>query len=450
MTKPAIEKITWEDCKEDFRKVARDLYDRIEAINPGKEFYLYRVKYQYGDQVVGDEGCFQLPTKDGGLIRIDDESLPKYLREDLRYQLNALPLSLATRGRFDIYQLGEGRAIKLQKIYKAGIVLAARQALDSPKTFQSRSLWRVTAGARQAFFVANISNTGKFEKLRNKYSLSCAKPNSQDDHFNLFKELAHHPSFKTKWHAELILFPKKWLTEIKKKKEDKWSLLYLSLLERTWKISSYERNVSEVNNLWSVYVRSLRNKHIDDYVTAVTRHVIEASLGEAPLFKTYSTDTHSGPFKEIIEIIVNDYGLNKFTPILVYADHFSLNEKETGYISLKHLSRPLPFHANFENRSLLQATDLIQYAFNLFKEKMRSQELRLEDTLFSELLKLEHKFFYLKNDHLKKLKLEPNSKLFSCDKNVNKLQKKYPRSQIPISSKNSFVISCVSINALAG
>jgi hypothetical protein len=440
-TKVDIKKLSWNECKATFKKVAKDLYDCIEEINPDESFYLYQADYRYGDEIVGEGGCLQLPCKDGSLIRLDDLNLPKHLQKDLNYNFNTMVLSLIVKGQIDIYSPSPHSKLQIEGSYNQGVMLATRSLLSNNIHYTGQPLFRLSSGSRSAFSIASLGNSKNFDKIRKTYNITTPLPNGYSDHFYLFKQLAKKSELN--WRSTLLLFPVKWFEAIKQKKNYKWALLYLALLERSWNLMSYEKNTIYSERFWLNFIENTRNKTIDKYIKFITKHIIATSLGGADLYKICYKD-REGPFSEITKIIIEDYGLDDQLPIIATQTNILRSDQALpGYIALKQLSKPPEFPVYFKKRSLLKTSLIVQEIFFGFVEYLRSRDKIIEHNPLLELFKLSYDFYYFQQPANSPLK--DSSTIFNNDPAVEKLKQIYPNRIITPSSKNTFLVSCVKI-----
>jgi|GEM_PF-3316119 hypothetical protein len=431
--------VTWDQCRQHFKRLAPDIYQAIEKISPNKRHRLFKVRYPYGASIIGDDGVCNIPYK-GKMLQLNDKSIPKDIRKALGYNWFSIPMSLVVSGELNLYVERMDGVIETSSIYGPGKMVALRGVLDPPKSFQARAAWRMSSGSRTPFFIPSISNYASFERLRKAFDLRVEKPNNQHDHFQLITEIANHTSFPTKWHTELIFFSNEWLVE---QDSDAWRLFYLSLLKIAWKASAYARNSGPVNRLWINFISGIRNKYVNEYILATVRHIIEASLGQATLYKVFDGKNKEGPFNEVIDVMLNIYGLKRFTPVVMVPAYFGQSKNEEAYVSLKKLSANWPGKASFENISLMKCTRLMRYVLKQFIHKLSTGEIKAMDTPFDTLCQLKHDFFFSTLDSSDELLIA--NQIFDENSVVKKLSEKTGLLEVPTSKKNIFLNSCIRI-----
>lgn len=445
MTVFRIQKVTWAECREVFQRIAPDLFQAIEQISPGEDLYLYRAQYPYGSYIIDAKGEFSLPTDTINSLPVSHPDFPKDLYRDLYYN-KIIPLALVAKGMTQLYKANlHSGAVETHSVYSAGVVLGARTAFPIGKVFMARQSWMMTSGVRSAFFIPSISNASQFNRLRRTFDLRCEKPQDALDHFKLFRELANHPLFPEPWHTELYFFPRAWYEHLINESSIYWGGLLKTFLMRTWLLSEYERDALVVNQMWTQFSLNIRNKFVDDYTLSMMRHIVEASIGQVPIYHVYQGDSVPGPFSSITQIFLEHYGLKDFAPIIAYLQPFHLEEHQEAYVSLRMLSRHWIGAVDYQNISIMQYTRLIRYALNLFLEKIKAGDLDLGQTYFRRLLDLNFDFFFSTPDPIEG-ELQLSSHLFDTHPQVQRLIRETGFSQIPTTTRDKFLNSCVKIS----
>jgi hypothetical protein len=431
----SFEEITWDDCRADFQRLVPDVFQAIEKMNPGKKHRLFRARYPFGATII-EQGRFRIPWQ-GKLVNANSPDIPQEIQQAIGHQL---PMTLLTAGQVDLYAKHHDGSIETPKVYRPGTILALRGLLDPPKSYQTRNTWYMSSGSRSPLFIPSISNNTAFNRLKKHFTLRTQKPINQHDHYPLMVELANHKDFPNPWYSEHIFFSKPWL---EKRDDDAWRLFYLSLLEIAWRVSSYDRNNIPINRLWNNFVAGIRHKYVNEYILTTVKHIIEASLGQAPSYCIADNDNIAGPFSDLNKIILDIYQLKRFTPIIMASHIFDHSKQAEGYLSLKKLSVNWRGKVNFENMSLLQHARLMSQVLQQFSDLLSRGTLHVEDSPFDELRHLDHDFFFSSPDPEKELALSAH--LFDDNPVVQQLAKQTGNVEIPTSKKNLFLSCCVRI-----
>lgn len=439
---PQFYPISWQDVKERVKAVRPELYEVMnDLVADSPELKLYYARYPYGSMIVDDNAVFNLPYHHK-LTPISNHEISNDIRKDLNYHWEGLPLSLILNGSADLFMQGMNKEIQTYAVYGPKTLLALRRVLDPHHSYHAKSIWRMSAGARTPIMIPSISNRTQFDKLRRQFNLKCNKPETQNDHWQIFTELANHSDFPNPWFTELLLFPKQWFEE---KKSVAWKLFHRELLSIAWNVSGYTRNSRMIEKIWTNFTHTLRNKRATPYVLALLKHIIEVSLGEAPAYFV-SNDNHlSGPFTDIVNVFVNDYKLKKYAPIIMTTNHTNNLRHDNAYISLKHLTHPWTENSPFENLSLISHLRETKYLLQQFLEYVDSDMLQVKDTPFIKLNNIDYTFYHYSDDPFQDLKL--SAEAFSNDNSVQKIIKQYNLSEIPRSPKNNFLSSLVKLTA---
>lgn len=434
--KPEFEELKWRDVRLTVKEIAPDMFVAIERLNPDDSYRLFRVRYPFGTQMFAEDGVCQIPNKKGQLIPLNDASVAQDIQDALGYRLFYLPMSLILSGQVNLFVEKTEHHINISNVYKQGFMTSLRSVLDPPSSYQARKLWRMTAGPRVPFMLPSISDAASFNRLKKYFNLKIDKPKDQKDHWKLFVEIANHKEFKQTWSTDLLFFSNKWLEP---QDTDEWRLFHYALLQRGWAMSTYERNSVSVNNLWASFLATLRNKKATDYVLATVRHIIEASLGHAPLYQVAAGDDAEGPFNELTTVFLDIYGLEKYTPLIMVPDIYDYRSGEPAYIPLKMLSRNWPGKVDFLHTSLMSYAAEMQYVLNQFVEKTEKKIIDTQDTPFEELSHMQHDFYHIVGSESEGM--ISAGKIFEDSQRARQVAEKTHRSEIPVSRNNLF-LSC--------
>jgi hypothetical protein len=435
---PDIKNVTWDEVRNQVKKIAPDIFTAIERLNPDKNYKLYKTRYPYGAMIIGENGTFNIPQNEQ-LISINDTQLSSKLYEDLSYNYLGVPMGLILGGGIQLYTEEHGD-VETECLYESGVMMALRAVLDPILSYQSRRYWRMTSGLRTPVMLPSISDQILFTRLKRKFHLNISKPETQYDQWRLFVELANHENFSEPWFTEILFFSAKWLQP---REDEGWKLFRLALLERAWKASAYPRNTSPINRIWTKFITNIRNKKATSFVLNMVRHIIEASLGEAISYAPCDAGSKGGPFDALIKIIMEDYGLKKSAPIIMLPTYFTLDNLCTTYISLQtpgsHWVKP---RIN-KNSNLIGDTREIKYVLGQFITQIEQGHIKVEDMPLSKLTNIEYKFYHADKD--KYGELLSSAHVLDGDPIMEKWRKHPTNNEL--SYRNSFLRSCVKITA---
>ncbi len=316
----ALEALTWDQVRDDVRKVNPDFADVVDALGPDKKHALYKVRYHYGDEIL-QRGKFYFPSNQQSLIPFDDPSVPADIQDKLGYNGGSNPGALVLNNSLEFFiTLGEHNAP--YAILQQGAIFGLWKMLDRglshcPETF----LWGLTAGSRSLFMLPKISETVAFNRIKHKYHLKSDKPNSLLDHWEVFRELTNQANGQQPWHVDLLLFSKEWFVH----QDDRaWIPFNYFLLDKAWQSSSYWRN----QYIWTVLFSLIQQKrHIrpSPYVVNVVKHLLAIGIGALPGYAP-ALDDSQAPIKALQDIFVQDYNI-KYPPIIMQPHIFSLYEQ---------------------------------------------------------------------------------------------------------------------------
>lgn len=435
----SMEEVSWQDVRKQVKTLVPDVFEAIEQLEPDSSYKLYKIRYPYGATILGKNGIFHVPNAQGRLVPLDDPSLSSKFQEELGYNWNGLPMSLIMSGQVDLFVGDADSQIEIYSTY-SGIVIALRAVLDPPQSYHARHFWRMSSGARLPYMLTSIADDASFIRLRKYFNSRLHKPVTQQEHWQLFVEMANHETFPNPWFAEILVFSKQWL---KPRKDDAWKLFRLALLERAWKGSEYSRNVYPVNKIWEKFTSEIRNKKVNNYILGMSKYIIEASLGQAPLHVIADDTNVAGPFNELTSLFLDTYQLKKYAPITMVTGGFDRNNGHSGFISIQMPN--IKLNAKNTNKSNKMISDMreIKYVVTQFVNKMQSGHINVSDTPFADLNKIAFDFYHADEDKFHEL--QPAQEIFNGVSLVEKWKKAEKNNLVPY--KNNFTRGCVKISA---
>ena len=431
-----IEAITWQDIREQVKKTAPDLFNVIERLDPNNSYKLYKMRYPYGAPIIGQEGIFNIPVKDEYLLPINSKDIPSSIIEQIGYNQLSLPLCLVLRGQVHLFSETDENAINTEGLYSAGNILALRDVMDTELSYYARCFWKLTAGVRTPVMLPSIADNASFMRLKRYFNLKLNKPENQEDHWRLFVNLASNKHFPEKWHTELLVFSAKWL---ERSDDNAWKQFRLCLLERSWKRSAYARNIATMNQIWDQFISGIRNKKTNNFVLNRVRYIIEASLNQAIVYVPFDNNVNAGPFKSLINVFLDIYGLKKHAPIIMVPELYNENEHRPSYIPIQMPGLHYAKMRSETSGSIISDTRDVKYFLNQFIHLITQEDISLTDTAFAKLLNINYSFYHADKD--KYGELIPSSLALEDDP-VMKKWRKHP-TNYEIAYKNEFMRACV-------
>jgi hypothetical protein len=436
----SMEEVAWKDVSKQVKVIAPDIYEAIEQLEPDPSYKLYKIRYPYGATILGKNGTFHIPNAKGHLVPLTDASLNPKLREELGYNWDGLPMSLVMSGQVDLFVGDNDNQIEIYYPCKSGTMTALRAVLDPSHSYQARHFWRMSAGTRIPYALASISDDASFNRLRKHFNSRLHKPLSQQEHWRLFVELANHETFTPVWFAEILIFPQQWL---KSRKIPGWKLFRLALLERAWKASEYSRNIYPINKIWNKFTSEIRNKKFNNLIIALSKYIIEASLGESPLHVLDDGSNVAGPFNELTSIFLDVYQLKKYAPLMMVTSSFDRNNGHAGFVSVQMPNLQINMKNSYRNNKAIADMREIKYVVTQFVHKIENGHINVNDTPFSDLSNIAFDFYHTDEDKFQELL--PAISVFDEIALAEKWKKSFTNNFMPY--RNPFIRGCVKIAA---
>ncbi len=433
--KTFVETFTWQDVREQVKKTAPDLFNTIERLDPNNNYKLYKMRYPYGASIIDKKGIFNIPFHNH-LIPINSNEIPSSLSEKVGYNQFSLPLSLVLSGQIHQFSEIEPNSIYTKDIYASGSILALPDIMDANVIYCTNYFWRLTAGVRTPVMLPSIAEEVSFMRLKRYFNLKLDKPENQQDHWNLFVELASKTYFPEKWYTELLVFSDKWVQHFD---DNAWKQFKLCLLERSWKRSADARNIATMNPLWDQFTSNIRYKRLNNFVLNKVRYIIEASLNHSVVYIPFDNNISAGPFKSLIRIFLNIYRLKKHAPIIMVPEFYNENSQRPAYIPIQINGLNSAKIKTHKYGSIISDTRDVKYFLEMFINKLLQKEIFSTDNSLSRLSEINYFFYHADKD--KYGELIPSSLALEDDPVMKKWQKHPTNNEIAY--KNEFMRACV-------
>lgn len=337
-----FQEVKWKEVKEEFKKVDPGLFDIIEDWKPSEDYKLFKVSYRYGDPII-DKGLFHVPNDAGQVLPLNSGRFPQELKDALSY--SHVPLGLLTKNGQEVFIENAERVISVA-FFQPGVLLGLWESLKSDRTFSTRGVLNVSAGARSLFILPKVAEAGSYERLRKFYGVRLPMPRRLTDHGPIFTQIARHRDFHEEWRHEVIFFSGKWLE--RDEKNIHWLKFHHYLLEKAWNLSSYNRNTIAFDWIWQQFAESLTEKGLkpNTYLMDTLKQLVLVGVGAVPGFrpthqswKKFSVEKDvsvAGPVEGLQRVYLEDYGLKSYVPTMMMPHHFSKDDDcQAIYYSLQ-------------------------------------------------------------------------------------------------------------------
>jgi len=331
-------KLTWKDGGRDvISKVNPVLTEIIDKIDPSTEHLLVKVSYPFGSEILKN-GILHLPNDNEGFTSFSDSSFDPDLKELFAYNLGANPVAVLLKNTAELF-LDLGDRIIPFSIISPGKIFGTWKVLDDkishcPATF----VWGLTAGARSVFMLQKISETGGYNRLKNRLDINTDKARNLLDHWRVFKEIAHSDFFGNPWEVEVAFFSGNWFTH---KHDSAWNEFNYYLMQTAWDGSCYWRNQFIWGIIFSTIQKELAKLNIKPsiYMFSLVKQLLLVGTGAVLGFQP-AIDDFLAPIRKLQEIFTDIYDLKHCAPIIMQPANFKLHNSRCRpvYYSLQHLS----------------------------------------------------------------------------------------------------------------
>jgi hypothetical protein len=330
--RPRIKKVQWKEIRKEVEAVNKPLAKIIDDLDPKPEYALYKASYPFGCETVR-EGRLHIPNEDGEMLPLQDPRVPEEFRRELSYNVGTNPVCLILKNQFEVYlELREHTLLLPTGLHSPGNIYSISRVLSPHGSMHPAFMWSISAGARTMFMLPKISAVAGYKKLKRKFDIPFeGTPKTLPDHWDIFKGIANHPSFKDPWSAELIYFGKKWFEHF----EDKaWQAFARFFYKIGWDTTEYYRSQFVWDLIYSLIKEKKRlkpNPYIDDTV----KHLIAMGVSAAPGFAP-ATNNDAGPVSRFQEVFKHDYKLENYAPIIMQPKLLSHVKNDAIYYSLSY------------------------------------------------------------------------------------------------------------------
>jgi len=393
-----IEKLSWPQIRQSVREVNPELAEIIDDLDPDDSFSLFRVKYPFGAEIL-KRGTLHLPMENGDILPITDQLIPKEVRDELSYNLMSNPVTLVLKNTCELFT---GLHNRTTTLYGYGMIPPGRlfgtfRILSEKKSHQPKFIWDMTAGARSIFMLPKISEAARHNKLKKKYHIHAGTPKSLAEHWQVFREIAAHPSFPEPWQVELLYFSEKWFTYLN---DRKWLRFSHFLYRNAWNGAEFSLN----SLLWDLTFSIMQEtNHIkpDRYVDDTVRYLLALGAGAVSGFSP-ATNSLMAPISGLQSVYLNDYQLKDYHPTIMQFNIFELfNENPLPvYYSLRFANASEFSIKSNEKMSLITELCQISSLLRRYKHELALGKYNIEETPLNEVIhKVKFDFFHVNSEN---------------------------------------------------
>jgi hypothetical protein len=434
--------IGWEDVKDEFRKLNKELADIIDDLEPSKNLRLYRARYCFGSEYL-KYGKLYLPGPGNELIPLTSPKVPKQIYDDLSYNLGSHPVSFILDKTIEIYMSFDYRetVVPFVQVSKGFLISTSGVLRSNLLSHHAPFLWNISAGARSIIMLPKISKAKNYQQLRRASGYRIRPPEGMVEHWSLFKTLHEH-GLLGEWNLEIIFFSKGWFEQLDKPKFSRFKSYMQADLYNKFSYWSTQQ-------FWNNYFSMLNNMagiKPDSYVYDTVRHLLLLSMGVLPGMAP-ATNEESAPISAIQILFQNDYKLEKYLPIILELKLFNLYaHSEPVYYSLHYVNaHELSAKAN-EHASTIMELYECKWLLSYYLRKMQDNELNISQTVLSEIpTQVEFNFFH--NDPTNYKEIRNSEEIFKNDLRFSQIIRSHSKAKLLSENPYSapFVSGCVQI-----
>ncbi|HVV68583.1 MAG TPA: hypothetical protein VHE99_06085 [Gammaproteobacteria bacterium] len=382
--KGKLEVQTWDQVREDVAKVNPEFARIIDEINPDKKHWLARASYPYGSLIL-QRALFMLPNQQGDIVAITDSSIDPKLRAGLDYNLNSNPVCMILQNSCELFLPLESHTVSFHGLIYSGEPFGAWRVLNPEKTQQPVFIWDMSAGARSIFMLPKISEDKKHIKLRKRFDLTVSTPKSLMAHWEIFRQIANHPTFEHPWQCEVLFFSKNWFEHLE---DVSWKNFYYYFHDSIWRGTEFFRNQVLWNLIFSIILKEYEAKS-SGYIIDTVKYLMFAGIGEVPGFGP-AKDNSAGPILGLQNVYIKDYEIRNYPPIIMHPQVFNMYNLESSpiYYSLQFPIAPEFMPHSRTRSSFVSDLHEIRSLIQRHLQEFLSGKYNIDDTPFYDLFNL--------------------------------------------------------------
>jgi hypothetical protein len=373
-----VEVLYWDQARLILNKMDPELVKIIDELSPSKDYRFYKAKYPFGTKIL-DKNLSYLPLKNGKTISFNSDKLSKTMIKDLSYDpAKSNPVAMVLDKQSEIYLSINQRNMPYQTVVPGDLIGLSR-IIDNcePSLVDSFShlsffRWELTSGARSLFMLPKITENIHHAKLKKMYGLSQDKPDTYQDHWSIFSEIA--AKTQDSWCSEFLFFATKWFKNLK---DPAWAKLYCYFLKKNNLSYNYWRNLLSWQITFNV-IEQNKNLRYSAYTLDTIKHLFAIADGNFLGFRP-AIDENSAPIKTFQKAYLEGYVLKEHCPIIIEPSRFSLDN--SVYYSLNYPTLVQCDPETFKGKSLINLLDELQHVTKKYQMGIRDDVLAKHTSL---------------------------------------------------------------------
>lgn len=431
----SLEMLTWEQARSILTPLDPELVRIIDKISPGKDFKFYKAKYPFGTKIL-DKNVAYLPLQNGETIPFNSDLLPASLAKDLAYDSDkSNPVGMVLNKSSEFYLSTNQRPMPYQTVVP-GDMFGLSRIIDNHETTSADEFshlsffrWELTSGARSLFMLPKITDNIRHTKLKNLYNLTQDKPETYQDHWNIFREIA--AKTEDPWYSEFLFFSTQWFSKLK---DPAWAELYCYFLRKNNLSYGYWRNLLS----WQITFNGIeqnKNLRYSSYTLDTIKHLLAIACGVFPGFSP-ATNEDSAPIQLLQEAYTSGYNLKDQCPIIMEPSKLSLINKLPVYYSTLYPTLVQCDPDTFKDKSFIRLLDQVQHVTEKYLAGIQEDVLAKFTSLYNVSKIVDFSYYHDNPNHYTNIKsnllIPEEDDRFTC-----------PTGQFP--NHSQFLKSCIKI-----
>jgi hypothetical protein len=303
-----VEILSFAECQTYFKHVNEDLYNLLTEVIPPTLACFVKVNYQYGDLII-NQGQLQLSKYP--FLGLDAVTMDKITAE-LSYC--AIPLGYIVENIAEVF-IEENEYPSPLNLISAGKMFGLFETVDYLQDIKTSPIWMVSAGTRNIFTLAKISDRKKLIKLGKSLGFQLKDKFTQfSSHWQLFRTITQ--ATHSTWRCPVIFFGKSFFDHIEKANVGHTLKAYLYQL--AWTQVAHFIVDFDLKVMWRSMLDKLamRNYSPNPYISHQIKHLFILSMGRLPGFMPVNEDFKGAPISQIQEALHTFYQ-TKHWPTLI-------------------------------------------------------------------------------------------------------------------------------------
>lgn len=300
--------LSFSDCQSYFKHTNDDLHNLLAQIIPPDLSCFIKVDYPYGDLIVHHG---HLPLTKLPFANLDSRTNNKVMTE-LSYC--TIPLGYVAKNVVEVFVEESDHCVPLNLI-SAGQLFGLFETIDYLQEIQLPSFWTISAGVRNIFTLAKISDRKKLLTLSKALSIQLEdKFNQLPSHWQLFKSIVN--ATQTPWHCSVIFFGKSFFDYIEKSNQG--HILKMYFYRQGWKQMSRFLFDFDIKVIWRNILDKLAAKNYSPnlYISHQVKHLLSLAMERLPGFASVRDDFKGAPVS-CIQTVLHDIYETRHWPTII-------------------------------------------------------------------------------------------------------------------------------------